>query len=85
LETPQSASVGRNARVTLRGETGVSGRARAAFIQNAQTTNVPQFLPQIEPYILDTDISWKGVVTQNSPAGAGKYFEALAEIAEALR
>jgi hypothetical protein len=37
--------------------------AAQTFIQDAQTANAPQFLPQIEPYILGTDISWKGVVT----------------------
>ena len=33
------------------------------FIQDPATGNVPQFLPNIEPYVPGTDISWKGVVS----------------------
>ena len=60
--------------------------AAQTFIQDPQTANVPQFLPQIEPYILGTDISWKGVVTPELLLQAQANTLRLSPmIAEALR
>jgi hypothetical protein len=57
--------------------------ATQMFIQDPATGNVPQFLPNIEPYVLGTDISWKGVVSsdllERGPAGHVRLSPMIAE------